>query len=152
MEILGIGAPELIFILLIAIIVLGPRDMQKAGRTIGRWLNQLVNSDGWKALQQTSREIRKLPTNLMKEANLELQETEQALRKGLDIRPARSVASSASSAKLDHPLRTNPSLPPSKEEGNTILPPAVNDKARAAVPRESSAEDGAVSTNTEEHD
>jgi len=140
MEILGIGAPELIFILLIAIIVLGPRDMQKAGRTIGRWLNQLVNSDGWKALQQTSREIRKLPTNLMKEANLDLQETEQALRKGLDIRPDRSVASSASS-----PLSTSPSLPPSKEAENTILPPAVNDNARTA-------KDGAVSANTEEHD
>ena len=44
MEILGIGAPELIFIFLIAIIVLGPKDMQKAGRTIGRWLLKIVSS------------------------------------------------------------------------------------------------------------
>ena len=33
MEILGIGPSELLFIVLIAIIVLGPKDMQKAGRT-----------------------------------------------------------------------------------------------------------------------
>jgi sec-independent protein translocase protein TatB len=51
MEIFGIGASELVFILLIAIIVLGPKDMQKAGRTIGRWLNQLMRSDGWKVFQ-----------------------------------------------------------------------------------------------------
>ena len=41
MEILGIGASELIFIILIAIIILGPKDMQKAGRTIGRCLKSI---------------------------------------------------------------------------------------------------------------
>ena len=66
MEILGIGAPELVFILLIAIIVLGPRDMQRAGRTIGRWLNQLVRSDSWRVFQRTSAELRNLPRNLMR--------------------------------------------------------------------------------------
>jgi Sec-independent protein translocase protein TatA len=70
MEILGIGPSELFFILLIAIIILGPKDMQKAGRTVGRWLNGFIRSDSWKALQRASREIRNLPTNLMREANL----------------------------------------------------------------------------------
>ena len=53
MEIFGVGTSELIFIILIAIIVLGPKDMQKAGRTIGRFLNQLIKSDSWKIFQQT---------------------------------------------------------------------------------------------------
>lgn len=88
MEILGIGASELIFILLIAIIVLGPRDMQKAGKTIGRWLNQFVKSDSWKALQHASKEIRNLPTNLMREANLdELKEMDREIRNNIDPRP-----------------------------------------------------------------
>jgi sec-independent protein translocase protein TatB len=129
MEILGVGWQELIFIFLIALIVLGPKDMQKAGKTIGRWLNQLVRSDGWKALQQTSRELRKLPTTLMREANLDLQETEQAIRQGLDIDPKRY---------------TDWKRPPSNEPENTIRPPSKN--APAAVPGgESSAEDGAGS-------
>ena len=81
MEILGIGAPELIFVILIALIVLGPRDMQKAGKSIGRWLNQLVRSDSWQVFQKTSREIRNLPTNLMREANYEMMKTDEALRK-----------------------------------------------------------------------
>jgi sec-independent protein translocase protein TatB len=87
MEILGIGPSELLFIIIIALIVLGPKDMQKAGRTIGRWLNNLVRSDGWKAFQQTSREIRSLPTKLMRDANMELAETEREMRKALDTNP-----------------------------------------------------------------
>lgn len=72
MEILGIGMPELIFVIIIAILVLGPKDMQKAGKTIGRWLRGVVTSDGWKIFQQTSRELRTLPNKLMREANEEL--------------------------------------------------------------------------------
>ena len=83
MEILGIGPSELLFIIIIALIVLGPKDMQKAGKTVGRWLNNLVRSDGWKAFQQTSREIRTLPTKLMRDANLELEETEREVRKAM---------------------------------------------------------------------
>jgi sec-independent protein translocase protein TatB len=84
MELFGVGASELIFILIIAIIVLGPKDMQRAGRTIGRWLNQLVRSDSWKVFQKTSAEIRNLPRNLMREANLEVAEMEKDLHQAID--------------------------------------------------------------------
>lgn len=94
MEILGVGAPELIFIILIAIIVLGPKDMQKAGKTIGRWLNQFVHSDGWKVLQRASREIRNLPTNLMREANMEeLKQMDRDIRNSIDPRGQPSASS-----------------------------------------------------------
>ena len=72
MEFLGIGPSELIFVFIIALIILGPKDMQKAGKTIGKWMRDIVTSDGWKIFQQTSREIRTLPTRLMREANEEL--------------------------------------------------------------------------------
>ncbi len=113
MEILGIGAPELIFVIIIALIVLGPKDMQKAGRTIGRWLNQVVQSDGWKAFQQTSRELRNLPTNLMREANMELAETERELRKATDFHLPPPAA----------PPTPSPVQPPEPE--NSIQPPAA---------------------------
>ena len=72
MEILGVGPSELIFILIIALIVLGPKDMQKAGKTIGKWMRDIVTSDGWKIFQQTSREIKTLPNRLMRDANNEM--------------------------------------------------------------------------------
>ena len=85
MEILGIGPQELIFIVVIALIVLGPKDMQKAGKTIGQYLNRIVKSDGWKAFQQTTKELRDLPTNLMREANMDLAETEKEIRKTMNM-------------------------------------------------------------------
>ncbi len=111
MEFLGVGPSELIFIIVIALIVLGPKDMQKAGRTIGRWLNQLVRSDGWKAFQQTSREIRNMPTTLMREANMEMAEMEKELRKATELKTAAST-----------PTRN---LPPPNEPENTIQPPTA---------------------------
>lgn len=113
MEILGIGAPELVFIIIIALIVLGPKDMQKAGKTVGRWLNDLVRSDGWKAFQQTSREIRTLPTKLMRDANMEMLETEKDIRKAMDVNP-KPPASSLNQGLSQH-----------QEIENTIQPPSA---------------------------
>ncbi len=128
MEIFGVGPSELVFIILIAIIILGPKDMQKAGKTIGRFLNQLVRSDSWKVLQKTSTELRNLPRNLMREANLEeantqLQEIDKEIRQTVDPRPYSSV-SPANSNPAAEP-GTNP--PPSNEAESFVQsePPTV---------------------------
>jgi Sec-independent protein translocase protein TatA len=71
MDILGIGPLELVFILIIALIVLGPKDMVKAGGTIGKVLRQIVTSPTWHAVTKTSNELRNLPTKLIREAGLE---------------------------------------------------------------------------------
>lgn len=71
MEIFSIGPLELLYILLIALIILGPQDMIKTGRTIGHFFNKLVRSSTWKTIQRTTQELRQLPTYLMREANLE---------------------------------------------------------------------------------
>lgn len=84
MEILGIGPLELFFILIIALIVLGPNDMVKTGRMLGRWLRKVVTSPGWQTVQQTSRDLRYLPNKLMREAGLE--EIKDQLPKTQDLR------------------------------------------------------------------
>jgi len=71
MEFLGIGPMELLFIIIIALIVLGPRDMAKAGRTIGKFMRDVVKSDTWKVVKTTTRELENLPNKLMREAGLE---------------------------------------------------------------------------------
>lgn len=123
MEILGIGASELIFILLIAIIVLGPKDMQKAGRTIGRWLNQFVRSDSWKALQRASKEIRDLPTSLMREANLEeLKEMDREIRNNLDPRPRPPAVKSSREQPAPGPA-ASPAPPHTDASPEAPMPP-----------------------------
>jgi hypothetical protein len=71
MEFLGIGPLELFFIVVIALIVLGPKDMVKAGRTLGRWLRSLVTSPSYRTIQQVSNDLRNLPNRLMREAGFD---------------------------------------------------------------------------------
>jgi sec-independent protein translocase protein TatB len=90
MEILGVGPSELIFIIVIALIILGPKDMQKAGRTLGKWMRDIVTSDAWKMFQQTSRELKTLPNRLMRDANEELNQIGRDLNSAVnltDIKP-----------------------------------------------------------------
>ena len=122
MEIFGIGPQELFFIVLIAIIVLGPKDMQKAGKTVGRWLNQVMKSDGWRAFQRASKEIRNLPTNLMREANLEeLQKMDRDIRNTIDPRP---------------PISRPPQQPPANQSAKAAEPAPSNPEPPAAAPAE----------------
>lgn len=71
MDFLGIGIPELTFILILALIILGPKDMAATGKSIGRTLRKFVLSPEWKAVRKTGQEIQRLPNKLMREAMLE---------------------------------------------------------------------------------
>ena len=127
MEILGIGPSELIFIVIIALIVLGPKDMQKAGKTIGQYLNKLVKSDGWKAYQQTSRELRNLPTNLMREANMGLAETEKEIRKSMQMPHAPGTPFNPTPGRAQPQGTENSILPPSATKPNAAEPDVTID-------------------------
>jgi Sec-independent protein translocase protein TatA len=71
MDIFGIGPLEIIFILLIAMVVVGPRNMGKTGRMIGSFLNRLYRSENWKLFNEASRNLRNLPSRLAREAALD---------------------------------------------------------------------------------
>lgn len=76
MDVFGIGPSEILLILVVALIFLGPRDLAKTGRTIGRFLRKLVMSDEWRAVQQAGKELRNMPNRLIREAGLEEMEKE----------------------------------------------------------------------------
>lgn len=128
MEILGIGTSELIFIVIIALIILGPKDMQKAGKTVGKWLRDIVTSDGWKMFQQTSRELRTLPNRLMREANNDLNEINKI---GKELNNASNLTVGKPNTP-NIPLRSQPiaTQPPAQ---NKVTPPASEE----AKPEES---------------
>ena len=71
MDFLGVGPMELIFIIIIALVLIGPRDIGKVARSAGRFLNRLYKSETWRMLLDTSRTIRHLPERLAREAALE---------------------------------------------------------------------------------
>ena len=71
MELLGIGPLELIFVLLIVLLVLGPDDLVSTGKKIGRFMRTVSRSETWRSIRQTAEDLRRLPTKLMREAEIE---------------------------------------------------------------------------------
>ena len=71
MDVIGIGPLELMFIILIVILVVGPRDIGKTARSVGKFLNRLYKSEEWQNLTKASRALRTLPQRLAREAELE---------------------------------------------------------------------------------
>lgn len=150
MDFLGVGPLEFFFILIIALIVLGPRDMVKAGRTIGSFLRRLVKSPTWQAVRQTSSELRYLPNRLMREAGVE-EELEQMKTIGQDLNKLGKVEDSLrqemqktsqeiKEAERDLSAWTSPPVaavsapPPPEGAGNSETPPAETAETPAAPP------------------
>jgi len=71
MDFLGVGPLEIVFILIIALIIFGPNDIIRAGKSLGKFMRKVVTSDAWRAFQQASKGMRDIPTTLMREAGLE---------------------------------------------------------------------------------
>jgi Sec-independent protein translocase protein TatA len=67
MDIFGIGLPEIVFILLLVVIIFGPKDLEKMARTIGSGLSRFFKSDTYRDL----RRIGDLPTELVRKAGLD---------------------------------------------------------------------------------
>lgn len=90
MDFFGIGIFEILLIILIAIIVLGPQDTVKAGRSLGLAVRRFFSSEEWRTLLQATREIRTIPEKLLEETGLdhpeEILPSEAEIRKeaGLD--------------------------------------------------------------------
>ncbi|MDD5370501.1 MAG: hypothetical protein PHQ40_15570 [Anaerolineaceae bacterium] len=94
MEILGIGPLELLLIVILMLVVMGPKDMVKTGQKLGRFIRQIIRSPAWSNMMNTTREIRELPTKFVRESGLEedLQEINK-LRDNLQFRdiPAKLI-------------------------------------------------------------
>lgn len=87
----GIGPSEILFILLLLLIIFGPKEMQKFARDLGRWMNRFVKSNTWRSMRTVGNEISNLPTRLMREAEREIWENDPALREQT-LRPKSSVS------------------------------------------------------------
>jgi Sec-independent protein translocase protein TatA len=81
MDFFGIGWLELFFILIIVLLVAGPKDIERGAKGLGRTINKLNRSPSFQAIRRASTELRNLPQRLAKEANLEeLKELSQEVK------------------------------------------------------------------------
>jgi len=135
MEFLGIGPLELIFIVLIAIVLLGPSDMLKAARTVGRILRTVFTSEGWREMRRSMNTLRNLPTSMMREAGLEedlrtISEATQLQIPAIDISKG-ALSASPTPGEETQPgqviqsptLIQTPPFPPDASLKDDLLPP-----------------------------
>lgn len=123
MELFGIGPLELIFILLLALIIFGPKDLEKAGRTIGRSLYKFINSDTWRTLTRTSQKIKTFPNDLMRQAQQEI------LQEKVDSGAVKSeewkMDPRSQPAAVTPPAKQSPGQPAAApDDPPSILPPS----------------------------
>lgn len=93
MEILNIGPLELIFILAMMILFLGPKDMARLARQAGESIRSIRRSSLWNDIMKFDREIRDLPVQLAREAGFEEQMEE--IRRSTEIPPLEIGAAEA---------------------------------------------------------
>ena len=70
MKFLNIGPLELIAILVLALIIMGPKDLVKTGADIGSFVRKIVKSPIWRTIVTSSREIKELPSKIVNEAGI----------------------------------------------------------------------------------
>jgi len=71
MDFLGIGPLELLLIFVLALILLGPKEMVSTAKKAAESIRKVTQSDFWREAVDSSREIRQLPTQIMKDTGLD---------------------------------------------------------------------------------
>ncbi len=130
MDIFGIGPLELIFIVIIVLLVLGPKEMVSALRTIGKVLRGIVTSELWSSTKQTIQDVRKLPYELMREAGMED-----------DLRALDEIRSATKASTLPAPPRKSTADEPANLSAWTNPPPPAAEKSKPQEPESSSDSD-----------
>ncbi len=121
MDLLGVGPLELVFILLIVFLILGPDDLAATGKKLGRFLSTVRKSDFWRGVTQVTKEMRDLPTTLMREA--ELEDAKREIEK--DLRDVRNISREFEQGELrELKVDLEKSV---RMEDNKIAPPEIQE-------------------------
>lgn len=147
MEILDIGTWELLLIIVLAFIVIGPHKAEETSRTLGRWLNRLFKSEAWRSVRSFSSSLMTWPNRIAHQAGLEELEKElQADPALLDAGP-QTIASRAPDAKAEKtaPPRSHahpPHQPPRANEAQKKKKPASKQSPRSGAKKKAAPASG----------
>jgi hypothetical protein len=135
-QLFNIGPLELVFILILMLILLGPDGMSKSARTLGLWIHRLVRSPLWASMMTYWQDLRDLPNNIVREAGIEESLAELREKTRVTIQPPDFTPADE---------EETPSINP-YEEGN--LPAAFN--TPAAEPKNEGAVEETQTPQTDE--
>ena len=128
MKFLNLGIGEILLIVILALIILGPGNMVKTAREAGAFIRRITKSPYWQEVWATRRELNEIPRILAREAKLE--ETIKDLN--LETKEIRSTVSSSvtelikqveepinkldKDIKKEYPVSVEDKTPPSENE------------------------------------
>ena len=72
MEFLNLGWMEIVLILILAFIILGPEKMVTTGKQVGGWIRKLSRDKLFREVVETTDEIRRYPRKIFEESRLDL--------------------------------------------------------------------------------
>ncbi|ASJ90581.1 Sec-independent protein translocase protein TatB [Porphyrobacter sp. CACIAM 03H1] len=117
-----IGAGELLVILIVAVVVIGPKDLPLAMRTAGRWIGKV---------RRVSAHFRSGIDAMVREAELEEMEKKwKAQNEEIMRRSAALTEAEAGAPVMTGPPPAEPAPPPAQPEP-VVAPEAVTDPAPA---------------------
>ncbi|MEM8959979.1 MAG: twin-arginine translocase TatA/TatE family subunit [Acidobacteriota bacterium] len=131
-----LGFPELLFIMLLALLLFGPRELPKIGRTLGKGMAELRKA--------TTELKRTIDAEMIEE---EVRQSRELLRSGKEtvrsirnLDPRRMLDDDSSSAKSD-PKQTSDTQAESETAKSAVSEPeTAMDSAAASAPSEETAE------------
>jgi sec-independent protein translocase protein TatB len=106
MEIFNIGPFELLLILVLAVLMFGPEDIDNFAHKAGRWIYNLRKSEFWQEVVGTTKQIQEFPQQIMKE--VELEETMKEINALNQTMLNPDPPNQAASASLADPLPMQP--------------------------------------------
>ncbi len=151
MDFLGIGPAELVMIVVLLLLFLGPSDVVELFRKFGRLIRRLRASPTWNVINSTAQTLRKLPNTLAEEAGMEeirkdLQRNAETSR-SIGRRPE-SGGEDAQQPMPDGDLSSWVTPPP----GPSVVPPPAGYRTHRPDPDTEAADpaDGGTQTSSEE--
>lgn len=72
MEFLNLGWMEIVLIVVLAFIILGPDKMISTGKQLGGWIRKLSRDKLFREVVETTDEIRRYPRKIFEESRLDL--------------------------------------------------------------------------------
>ena len=72
MNFLNLGWPEVLLILVLAFVVLGPDKVVQTGRDMGKWFRKISKDETLREVVRTTNEIKRFPQKIFDESMLDL--------------------------------------------------------------------------------
>ena len=87
MNLFNVGPLELLLIVILALVVFGPKRLVSGMHDIGKWLRTAAKSPLWRDIIRTTQDVRNLPNELLRETGLdqELQEISRMTQESIRI-------------------------------------------------------------------